>query len=328
MKNTEYFINLTAIVPNELAELRLDQALAKLFPDYSRSKLQKWILEKHVAVNGKPTEVRYKTQIGDKITISAPTEAEVSWQPHEVKLNIIYEDEALIVVNKPVGLVVHPGAGHQEYTLVNALLHHCPALANLPRAGLIHRLDKDTSGLLVIAKNLPAYTSLIQQMQNRSIHREYNAIVSGVIVAGGTVDAPISRHHAQRKKMTVTAGGKAAVTHYRVIEKFRAHTWLKVQLETGRTHQIRVHMAHINHPILGDKTYGGRLKLLPQASETLIQALRTFDHQALHAKRLELIHPTTGEKMSWHAPLPEDMQKLIELLREDSQSQSNDSLKS
>lgn len=319
MKNTEHFINLATIVPNELEGLRLDQALAKLFPDYSRSKLQKWIVEKYVTVNGLSAEVRYKTQVGDKITISAPTEAEVSWQAHDVELNIVYEDDALIVINKPIGLVVHPGAGQQEYTLVNALLHHCPTLTNLPRAGLIHRLDKDTSGLLVIAKTLAAYTSLIQQMQNREIHREYNAVVNGIIVSGGTVDAPISRHQLQRKKMAVTSSGKTAVTHYRVIEKFRTHTWLKVQLETGRTHQIRVHMAHINHPIVGDKTYGGRLKLPPQANETLIQTLRAFDHQALHAKRLELTHPVTGKKMSWHAPLPKDMENLIELLRKDSQ---------
>jgi len=319
MKNTEYLINLTAIVPSELAEIRLDQALAKLFPDYSRSKLQKWIEAKYVTVNGQAAEIRYKTQTGDNITITAPAEKEVSWQAHDVDLNIVYEDEHLIVINKPIGLVVHPGAGHQEYTLVNALLHHCPALANLPRAGLIHRLDKDTSGLLVIAKTLSAHTLLIQQMQNREIHREYNAIVNGVIIAGGTVDAPMGRHHTQRKKMTITASGKPAITHYRVIEKFRAHTWLKVQLETGRTHQIRVHMTHINHPILGDKTYGGRIKLPPQANEILIQALRAFDHQALHAKRLELIHPITHKKMSWQAPLPKDMERLIELLREDSQ---------
>ena len=310
-------INLQIIVPPHLAGKRLDQAAADLFPQYSRARLQAWIRDQQLQVNGHNKRPRDPVNPGETITLKAVLPAQEKWQPQAIELEIIYEDEALLIINKPVGLVVHPAAGNPDSTLVNALLHHSPALANLPRAGIVHRLDKDTSGLLVVAKTLEAHTALVKQLQARTIQREYEAIVTGHLVAGGTIDAPLGRHPVQRKKRMVTDFGKPAVTHYRVLEHFRHYTRLKVQLETGRTHQIRVHMTHIHHPIVGDKTYGGRLQLPKGASPELIQVLRTFKHQALHAQRLGLVHPMTKEDMAWTAPLPADMQHLLEVLRRD-----------
>jgi 23S rRNA pseudouridine1911/1915/1917 synthase len=244
---------------------------------------------------------------------------EGEWQSEPISLDILHEDAHLIVINKPVGMVVHPAAGNPGGTMLNALLHHAPELRHVPRAGIVHRLDKDTSGVLVVARDLSAHKYLVEQLQARAFVREYLAVVNGVLTAGGTVDAPIGRHPVQRKRMAVVnVGGKSAVTHYRVEQRFRAHTLIKVNLETGRTHQIRVHMAHIHHALVGDQVYGGRLKLPAGSSEELIEVLRKFKRQALHARYLELVHPGTGESMGWEAPIPDDMQHLIDVMQEDS----------
>lgn len=317
MKNPSQNIDLTAIVPIELAHKRLDQVLAEIFPEYSRSRLQSWIRSQQVLVDGKPLQPRYKVKGNEAITIAAQLPSQERWQAQAIHLNVMYEDEALLVINKPVGLVVHPAAGNPDNTLVNALLHYAPELAILPRAGIVHRLDKDTSGLLVVARTLNAHTHLVRQLQARTVTREYTAIVNGILIAGGTIDAPIGRNSLQRKKMAVIDDGKPAITHYRVNERFRAHTLICVKLETGRTHQIRVHMAYRHHALVGDAVYGGRLQLPKGASENLITVLRDFKHQALHAEKLGLIHPMTNEYIEWQAPLPEDLQNLIQVLRED-----------
>jgi len=255
---------------------------------------------------------------GESIILNATIEPTLKWQPQVLPLDIVHEDEAIIVINKPAGLVVHPAAGSPDSTLVNALLHHCPRLETIPRAGIIHRLDKDTTGLLVVAKTLPAHTHLVRELQARNFKREYETIVNGLMVAGGTVDAPIARHPKNRIKMAIVNNGKPAVTHYRVIQRFRAHTHIKVTLETGRTHQIRVHMTSIHYPIVGDPVYGGRLKMAKQTSEVLRDCLTQFKRQALHAKRLGLLHPTTREMLEWTAELPADMQELLKALENDS----------
>lgn len=311
-------VQLAATIPDELAGKRLDQALAQLFPEHSRSRLQQWLKDNQITIDGKCLKAKDKVWGGEQIAINAALpSAELPWQAQAIALDITYEDEALLVINKPAGIVVHPAAGNWEGTLVNALLHHIPELANLPRAGLIHRLDKDTSGLLVIAKTLTAHTALTKQLQARTVKREYAALVCGQIIAGGTIDAPIGRHSRQRKQMAVIETGKPAVTHYRVEERFRAHTLLKVNLETGRTHQIRVHMASIFHPVFGDMTYGGRLQLPKGASEELAAALRHFKRQALHARSLGLIHPVNNEYIEWTSSLPDDFLQLVTLLRKD-----------
>lgn len=313
-------IHLTLTIPDELGGFRLDQALAKLLPDYSRTQIQEWIKQNNLLVNEKPAKTKLEVIGGETITIVAETKAQPAWEAQPIALDIIFEDDSLLVINKPTGMVVHPAAGNPNKTLLNALLHHAPELKDLPRAGILHRLDKDTSGLLIIAKTPAALMHLSAQLKNRTMTREYQAIVCGLMTSGGTVDAPISRHPIARKRMAVIDTGKPAITHYRVAEKYRAHTRIKIRLETGRTHQIRVHMAHIHYPILGDQTYGKRLQLPKGATAPLIQALRHFKHQALHAFRLEIIHPKTQKSIAWEAKLPEDMQKLITTLKEDYQS--------
>lgn len=310
-------IHLTAQVPEELHQLRLDQALAKLFPSYSRSRLQTWIKQNQITVDGKHLRAKDKVATGQTIEIRAQLEEETPWQPQAIALDICYEDDDILVINKPAGLVVHPAAGNPDRTLVNALLHHAPELINLPRAGIVHRLDKNTSGLMVVARNLAAHHSLVKQIQAREVEREYLAIVNGTLIAGGIIDAPIGRHPVNRMQMAVVDEGKEAITRYWVKERFRAHTLTKVLLETGRTHQIRVHMTHINHPLVGDPTYGGRLKIPAGCNEALKDALRHFKRQALHARRLSLHHPSSKQLMTWEAPVPEDMQALIEHLRND-----------
>lgn len=308
-------ITLQATIPTTLHHYRVDAALSQLFPDYSRNLIQQWIKSRFVCVNDKLVEkTRYLIQEGDFIQIHASILKNTAWVAQEIPLNIVFEDDDFMVINKPVGLIVHPGAGNPDHTLVNALLHYCPALASLPRAGIIHRLDKDTSGLLIIAKTQPAYQALIKQMQARTIRREYYALVHGIMIAGGTINAPIARHATQRTKMAVVDNGKEAITHYRVAERFTAHTLLNVQLETGRTHQIRVHLAYLNYPIVGDKTYG-KLRHYPKLSTAAQQALQSFNHQALHAYKLSLIHPTTKIPMEWTAPMSKDMLALIDILR-------------
>ncbi len=301
----------------EQAGMRLDQALAELFPDFSRSRLQAWVKEGRVLVDGAPCRPRDKVYGGERVALEALFDEQVACRPQPIPLTVVYEDEHLLVIDKPAGLVVHPAAGNPDGTLQNGLLHLDPALIELPRAGIVHRLDKETSGLLVVARTPMAHKSLVEQLQARTVHREYRAVVCGVMTAGGTVDAPIGRHPMDRIKMAVTPGGKEAVTHYRVLERYRAHTLLRVNLETGRTHQIRVHMAHIHYPLVGDPLYGGRLKIPAGAGEWLTETLRGFPRQALHAHRLELTHPAAGEAMAWESPLPADMRQLIEALRDD-----------
>jgi 23S rRNA pseudouridine1911/1915/1917 synthase len=307
----------TLTIPDHLGGLRLDQALAKLLPDFSRTQIQEWIKNGAITIDNKPCKARETVLGGETVAINATRKAQPFWNAEPIALNIIYEDDALIVINKPIGMVVHPAAGNLNNTLLNALLHHAPSLQALPRAGILHRLDKNTSGLLVIAKTHHALLKLSKQLKARTITRIYQAIVYGVMMSGGTIDEPIGRHPIQRKRMTVIETGKPATTHYRVIERYPAFTRLKVQLETGRTHQIRVHMAHIHFPLLGDPVYGGRLQLPKGASPELINTLRTFKHQALHASELSLTHPVTGKVMTWQAPLPEDMQNLIHVLKRD-----------
>jgi 23S rRNA pseudouridine1911/1915/1917 synthase len=299
---------------------RLDQALAEIFPTYSRARLKTWVTQGYVQVNQHiVTKARTKVLAEQTIEIDAWIEEVVTHQPEPMSLNIVYEDEHLLVINKPQGLVVHPGAGNQQGTLLNALLHHAPELENIPRAGIVHRLDKDTTGLMVVAKTLAAQTSLTNALQARQITREYEAVVIGSLTSGGHVNQPLGRHPSKRTHMAIVPQGKEAITHYRIAEKFRAHTRLRLRLETGRTHQIRVHMAHLNHPLVGDQTYG-RPRPIKDATAELSQFLLLFKRQALHAALLSLTHPVTEEIMTWQAPIPEDMQSLTMLLRLDTQA--------
>lgn len=313
-------IELDGIIPESCHGLRLDQALAQLFPDFSRGQLSKWIKAGDVIVNDKPLRPRDAVRTGDTVVIYAELIVQdENWHAEKIALDVIYEDDDVLILNKPAGMVVHPGAGNHDGTLVNALLSHAPFLTHVPRAGIVHRIDKMTTGLLMVAKTLPAHNSLIGQLQDRSVLREYQAVVTGVLTAGGTVDEPIGRHHIDRKRMTVTESGKPAVTHYRVGERFRAHTHIRCKLETGRTHQIRVHMAHIRHALIGDPVYGGRFKMPKGMSETAREGLQKFRRQALHAGLLGFEHPSTGENVSWEVPMPQDMQDLISLLHDDAQ---------
>jgi 23S rRNA pseudouridine1911/1915/1917 synthase len=317
--NKEKF-TLEALVAESHRGSRLDQVAADLFPDFSRARLQQWIKEGCLTVNGRQAKPKDKVMGGERLDLIAEIEAESGHEAEAISLDIIYEDDDLLVINKPAGLVVHPGAGNRTGTLLNALLHHDPGLEQIPRAGIVHRLDKETTGLMVVARTLKAHQDLVEQLRLREVRREYLAIVCGVVTAGGTVDAPLGRHPVQRKKRAVSEAQDArpAVTHYRVEQKFRSHTLLSCSLETGRTHQIRVHMAHIGFPLLGDPTYGGRLKLPRGASPSLISAIQQFKRQALHAWRLGLVHPETLDDMEWEVPLPDDMNSLLEVLAEDS----------
>jgi len=279
--------------------------------------LQQWLKTGQLRVNGCVWRPRDAVAGGETVSGDLVLEAETTAAAQDIPLDIRHEDADLLIVNKPAGLVAHPAAGNRDGTLVNALLHHAPELEALPRAGLVHRLDKDTTGLLVVARSLRAHTALVEQLQARRIEREYVAVVNGVLVAGGTVDAPIGRHPVDRQRMAVTAGGKPAVTHYRVMRRFRVHTLSRVKLETGRTHQIRVHMAHIRFPLLGDPVYGGRLRLPPNAAPSCIAVLQNFHRQALHAERLALTHPATGEWLEWRAELPADLAELLAALGAD-----------
>ncbi len=299
----------------ELAGRRLDQALARLFPEFSRSRLQAWIREGRVSLNGTAARQRDKVSAGDRVLLHPLIEEQVECRPQALPLDIVFEDEHLLVVNKPAGLVVHPAAGNPDGTLQNGLLFHDPALAALPRAGIVHRLDKDTTGLMVVARTQLAYQRLVAALAAREIHREYRALVLGRLNRPGRIDEPIGRHPTQRTRMAVNPLGKPAVTHYEALETFRKHTLLRVRLETGRTHQIRVHMAYIRHPIFGDPVYGGRLQLPPGADDALKALMRGFGRQALHARRLGLSHPVSGQAMQWEAPLPADMTALLEALR-------------
>jgi 23S rRNA pseudouridine1911/1915/1917 synthase len=311
---------LTAVLPAEVAGLRFDAALARAFPQYSRSRLTDWIKEGKALLEGRVARPRDLVAGGELVRIEAEIEAVIADAPEDIALSVLHEDPDCYVLAKPAGLVVHPGAGNRSGTLVNALLHRDPALANLPRAGVVHRLDKDTSGVMVVARTPEAHHALVKALAGREISREYLALVTGQVISGGTVDAPIARHPTDRLKMAVVEDGKPAVSHYRVVERFPAHTLLRVSLETGRTHQIRVHMAHLRMPIVGDPLYAGAFRLLKGASPGLTAALRGFRRQALHAETIAFAHPRTGEEVRVSSPPPEDFQALLAALRADAKS--------
>jgi 23S rRNA pseudouridine1911/1915/1917 synthase len=317
MSQTEQF---EITVTEDVAGLRLDQALARLLPQFSRSRLKEWVLNGNVTVDGVTRKPRDRVVGGELLRVRAETPPAETVEPEPISLQVLYEDESIIVIDKPPGLVVHPGAGNPRGTLQNALLHHRPELAEVPRAGIVHRLDKDTSGVMVVAAGVTDHTDLVRQLEQRSVQREYRAVCDGVLTAGGTVDAPIGRHPGDRLRMAVRQGGRPAVTHYRVVERFRAHTDLRATLETGRTHQIRVHMAHLGYPLVGDRTYGGRLRVPKGAGEELRQTLRGFRRQALHAVRLKLIHPQSGEEVEFTSPLRVDHESLLANLRRDAEA--------
>lgn len=317
--NKETF-ELQAQVKDEHFGKRLDQVIADLFPEYSRSRLKEWILAKKVTVDGVTvTKAREKVQGGEEIVIQAELDVEVHYEPEDIPLEVVFEDEHILVINKPADLVVHPGAGNYTGTILNALLHRYPEIDVVPRAGIVHRLDKDTTGLMVIAKTVPAQTQLVSDMQERYITREYEAVCIGRLTAGGTVDAAIGRHPTKRTSMAVTEIGRESVTHYRVIKKFRGHTHIRLRLETGRTHQIRVHMSHIKHPLVGDIQYGGRVQVPKKASQEFVDTLRGFKRQALHAAMLSFHHPITNEELVFEAPLPDDFKHLLVELNKDTQ---------
>lgn len=307
----------TAVIDDSLTGLRFDQVAAALFSEFSREKLKEWMLAGDLTFDGRTVKPKSRALGGETLKLDVTLAAQTRSLPEAMDLNIVFEDEQIIVINKPAGLVVHPGVGNWSGTLVNGLLHHDSRLAELPRAGLVHRIDKDTSGLLVIAKTLVAQHSLSQQLAEKSVFRVYDAVSVGHVIAGGTIDQPIRRHSVDRLKMAVQHGGRDSVTHYRVTERFGSHTLLRVQLETGRTHQIRVHMAHLGFPLVGDATYGGRSRLPKGISAELIQTLQQFKRQALHARELGLIHPVTGEEMKFEAPWPDDFTHLVKMLRKE-----------
>lgn len=307
----------TARVPETAAGRRFDAVLAELFPEFSRSRLAEWIKSGDALLDGRASKPRDPVRGGETVSLTAALETQTEAEPEDIPLQVLYEDADVVVIDKPAGLVVHPGAGNPSGTLVNALLHRDPGLAALPRAGIVHRLDKDTSGAMVVARTLQAHAALVAQLSARDVHRQYLAVVTGALVSGGTANAPIDRHPRDRLKMAVRDDGRDAVTHYRLRERFRGHTALECRLETGRTHQIRVHMAHLKHPIVGDPLYGGPLKLPKGATQALIDALRGFKRQALHAETLEFVHPISGEPVRATAPVPEDMRELLRALRDD-----------
>ncbi len=308
-----------ATVPEQLAGKRFDQALAEMFPEFSRSRLTEWIKSGDALLDGETVKPKVAVNGGETVSLAAKQQVETDAVAEDIPLQILYSDADVLVVNKPAGLVVHPGAGNPRGTMVNALLHFDAEMAQLPRAGIVHRLDKDTSGLMVVARSLRAHAGLIEQLSSRTVHRQYVAVVQGPMVAGNTVDAPIDRHSHDRVRMAVVkeGAGREAITHYRVRERFRSHTVVECRLETGRTHQIRVHMAYVKHPLIGDPLYGGSFKLPKAASEALVETLRAFRRQALHAEKLSFIHPVGGEELSFEAPVPDDMVRLMDALRED-----------
>lgn len=308
-----------APIPSELAGQRFDQAAAQVFDEYSRSRLKAWIDGGQLTLSGAQAAAKTRVGGGEVLRLDAEIAAAVALAPEPIELSIVYEDEVLLVVDKPAGLVVHPGAGNPSGTLQNALLAFDARLAAVPRAGIVHRLDKDTTGLLLVARTLEAHQRLVMQLERREIHRRYEAICQGVMTGGGTVDAPIGRHTRDRTRMAIASRGRAAVTHYRVIRRFRAHTHLGLELETGRTHQIRVHLAHIRHPLIGDPTYGGRPRLPKQPQPALVSALRMFKRQALHARALVFAHPLRHETVDVEAELPVDMRAMLETLARDAQ---------
>lgn len=319
MTDASQTIKESQIVPNELGQKRFDQIAAKLFSDYSRSRIQQWIKDGQLTVDGRTLKPRDKLIGGETLNLDATLLSDERWEAEDVPLNVVFEDDHIIVIDKPAGLVVHPGAGTPSGTVLNGLLYRYSELASIPRAGIVHRLDKDTTGLMVVARNLTAQTHLAAQLQDRSMGREYFALCMGVMTGGGVVKEPIDRHPKQRTKMAVapTGLGKEAVTHYRVEQRFRNHTLVRCKLETGRTHQIRVHLSHIGYPLVGDPLYAGRSRLPKGIAPEVMSVLKTFKRQALHAGYLELIHPATDEMVNWESDLPEDFVDLLEVLQEE-----------
>ncbi len=305
---------LEARIPIQSHGMRLDQVVAELFPDYSRNRLATWIKEGRLTVDGKTMKPRDKALASAHVVLELADEPVIDWQPQTIPLDVIFEDEHILVVNKPAGMVVHPAAGHADGTLVNALLGYAPELETLPRGGIVHRLDKETSGIMFVARSALAHKSLVAQLSERTVSRTYCAVCTGALTGGGKIDAPIDRHPTARMKMAVVADGKPAVTHYRIAHRFKHYTQLQVNLETGRTHQIRVHMAHRKWPLIGDPVYAGRQRIPAGASEALITALRNFPRQALHAQALEFEHPATGDWMEFETELPDDLVELLEVL--------------
>ncbi len=297
--------------------MRIDKVLADLYPEFSRSAIQKWLRQGLVLVEDEVPSQRDRVAGGEQIEIDVPEAPVADWVPQPIELDILHEDDHIIVINKPAGMVVHPGAGNRDGTMLNALLYHDPALATLPRAGIVHRLDKDTSGVLVVARTERSRNSLIQQLAGQTLTREYVAVVQGSVISGGTIDLPIGRDRHDRRRMTVTPQGRPAVTYYRVVQRFRAHSLLRVNLATGRTHQIRLHMKDRGYPLVGDPVYGGRLRLPRDAGLPLQEALRAFRRQALHASKLGLIHPADGAPLQWRQPMPGDMAALVSALERD-----------
>ena len=307
---------LTIIIPERMTGDRLDVALSEMLPDYSRSKITAWIKSGDALINNKAFKPKDKVNGSQMVMLSLNKKQNNDWSAENIAINIIFEDEDIIIINKPFGLVTHPGAGNWDGTLANALLYYDPELSKLDRAGIVHRLDKNTSGLMVIARNEKSQKYLVEQLQSHSVVREYSAIVYGHMISGGSVNDPIGRDPKDRIKQAVSSNGKDATTHYRVIDRFKSHTHVKAILETGRTHQIRVHLSHIGYPLLGDPMYGGRVRFPKKASEILKESLLGFKRQALHSKKLTLNHPSTGELMSWKAPLSDDMLELLDILNE------------
>jgi 23S rRNA pseudouridine1911/1915/1917 synthase len=301
-------------IEKQQAGNRLDQALQQLLPDFSRSRIQQWIQQGFVCINQQTCKPRQKVFSGDQVDLDVPEQSVISDQAQAIEFDLLHQDEDIFVVNKPAGLVVHPAAGHQDGTLVNGLLARDARLQQLPRAGIVHRLDKDTTGVMVVARNLPAHNWLVEQLQARRVKREYIAIARGVVTAGRSIETRIGRHPQNRKKMAVLHAGKTAITHFQVVRKFGHHTLVKLQLETGRTHQIRVHMAHIQHPLVGDALYAGRARIPAAIDDRLAAALRAFRRQALHAERLSFEHPRSRQSVSFEAPLPVDFAALLEAL--------------
>ena len=306
---------LTIIIPDRMTGYRLDVALSEMMPDYSRSKITAWIKSGDALVNNKTFKPKDKVNGSQMVMLSLNKKQNNDWSAENIALNIVFEDEDIIVINKQFGIVTHPGAGNWTGTLANALLYYDPSLSKLDRAGIVHRLDKNTSGLMVIARNEKSQKYLIEQLQSHLVDREYSAIVYGHMIAGGTVDEPVGRDPKDRVKQAVSVSGKDATTHYRAIDRFKSHTHVKAILETGRTHQIRVHLSYVGHSLIGDPMYGGRVRFPKKASEELKEALLNFKRQALHSKKLTLTHPISGESMSWKAPLPDDMLGLLEVLK-------------
>tara|TARA_B100000959_G_scaffold55509_1_gene57860 strand:- start:5610 stop:6551 length:942 start_codon:yes stop_codon:yes gene_type:complete len=307
---------LQIIIPERMIDQRIDAALSEMLPDYSRSKIAAWIKSGDALINNKIFKPKDKVTGNETVRLVLKQKDNNNWLPEKLNLEIVFEDDDIIVINKPFGLVTHPGAGNWSGTLANALLHHDPNLSTLDRAGIVHRLDKNTSGLMVVSKNVKSQKFLIEQLQTHSVEREYSAIVYGRMISGGSINEPIGRDSKDRVKQTVSNNGKKALTHYRVIDRFKSHTHVKAILETGRTHQIRVHLSHIGYPLIGDPTYGGRARFPKKASEELKNAISNFHRQALHSRKLTLTHPRSGKLMTWKIDLPVDMLDLLNVLNQ------------